>query len=79
MSMISFKSYLDEVFKKPNVLQGLVSKRARRAREVHDERNSPNRKLQVKWKEKEANLNKDMGWNPNDEGNNLRVRTTVLP
>ena len=79
MSMISFKSYLDEVFKKPNVLQGLVSKRARRAREVHDERNSPNRKLQVKWKEKEAKLNKDMGWNPNDEGNNLRVRTTVLP
>jgi len=74
--MISFKSYLDEVFKKPNVLQGLVSKRARRAREVHDTRLSPDRKLKLHWKEKEAKLNRDMGWNLNKEGNNLRVRTT---
>ena len=67
--MISFKSYLDEVFKKPNILQGLVSKRARRAREVHDTRFSPDRKLGVQWKEKEAKLNRKMGWNPNnDEG-----------
>ena len=60
--MKSFHQYLDEVFKKPNILQGLISKRARRAREVHDKRLSPDRKLGLQWKEKEAKLNRDMGW-----------------
>jgi hypothetical protein len=60
--MKSFHQYLDEIFKKPNILQGLISKRARRAREVHDKRLSPDRKLGLQWKEKEAELNRKMGW-----------------
>ena len=60
--MKTFHQYITELYKKPNVLQGLISKRARRAREVHDTRLSPDRKLGVQWKEKEAKLNRKMGW-----------------
>ena len=46
--------------KKPNVVQGLVSPRARKARKVYDERHSETRKQKVKWREAEARLNRDM-------------------
>ena len=58
--MKSFIEYLNEAMKKPNIFQGLVSPRARKAREVYDKRHSGTRKQEVKWREAEARLNKDM-------------------
>ena len=63
MGMKSFIDYLNEAtLKKPNVWQGLVSPRARKARKVYDVRHSDARKSKVKWREAEAKLNRDMGW-----------------
>ena len=58
--MKSFIEYLNEAMKKPNVVQGLVSPRARKARKVYDKRHSDSRKSEVKWRAAEAKLNKDM-------------------
>ena len=60
--MKSFIQYLNEAMKKPNIVQGLLSPRARRAREVYDERHSELRKSKVKWREAEEKLNRDMDW-----------------
>ena len=58
--MKSFIEYLNEEMKKPNVLQGLVSPRARKARKVYDKRHSDIRKSEVKWRKAEATLRKEM-------------------
>ena len=59
--MKSFIEYLNEAtLKKPNVWQGLVSPRARRARKVYDKRHSAGRKSEVKWREAEAKLKRDI-------------------
>ena len=61
--MKSFIQYLnEEIMKKPNIVQGLLSPRARRARKVYDERHSELRKSTVKWREAEEKLNRDMDW-----------------
>jgi hypothetical protein len=61
MGMKSFIDYLNEAtLKKPNVWQGLVSPRARKARKVYDERHSDDRKHKVKWRQRENKLNRDM-------------------
>jgi len=61
--MKSFIEYLNEAtLKKPNVWQGLVSPRARKARKVYDVRHSDARKSKVKWREAEGKLNRDMRW-----------------
>ena len=56
--MKSFIEYLNEAMKKPNIFQGLVSPRARKAREVYDKRHSDVRKSEVKWRKAEADLKK---------------------
>ena len=58
--MKSFIEYLNEAMKKPNIFQGLVSPRARKAREVHDKRHSDIRKSEVKWRKAESKLRKEM-------------------
>jgi len=58
--MKSFIEYLNEVMKKPNVIQSLFSTRARKAREVYDKRNSVGRKSKVKWQEAEEKLKRDI-------------------
>ena len=58
--MKSFIEYLNEAMKKPNIVQGIVSPRARKARKVYDVRNSDVRKSEVKWRAAEAKLNRDM-------------------
>ena len=60
--MKSFIEYLNEAMKKPNIVQGVFSPRARKARKVYDTRYSDARKSKVKWREAEAKLNRDMGW-----------------
>jgi len=63
--MKSFIEYLNEAMKKPNIVQGVISPRARKARKVYDERHSDARKSKVKWREAEAKVNRDMGWTTN--------------
>ena len=58
--MKSFIEYLNEAMKKPNVVQGLVSPRARKARKVYDKRHSDSRKSEVKWRAAEAKLKRDI-------------------
>ena len=63
--MKSFIEYLNEAMKKPNIVQGIVSPRARKARKVYDVRHSDARKSEVKWRAAEDKLNRDMNWNTN--------------
>tara|TARA_Y100000310_G_C20561740_1_gene753412 strand:- start:760 stop:1002 length:243 start_codon:yes stop_codon:yes gene_type:complete len=58
--MKSFIEYLNEAMKKPNIVQGVFSPRARKARGVYDKRHSDWRKSEVKWRKAEADLKRDM-------------------
>ena len=44
------------------MLRRAVSSRARKLKRAKDKRISPVRKSEVKWREAEAKLNRDMGW-----------------
>jgi len=61
--MKSFIEYLNEAMKKPNIVQGIVSPRARKARKVYDanEKRKPERR-KVYYDDMEAKLNRDMNW-----------------
>jgi hypothetical protein len=66
--MQSFKSYLDEEKKKPGILRRIFPKKASEKvnKTQWDSRKS---KKPVDYREAEAKLNKDMGWDTNnDEG-----------
>ena len=65
--MKSFIEYLNEAMKKPNVVQGVFSPRARKARKVYDVRHSDVRKSEVKWRAAEDKLNRDMNWTTNKD------------
>ena len=65
--MKSFIEYLNEAMKKPNIVQGIVSPRARKARKVYDVRHSDVRKSEVKWRAAEDKLNRDMNWTTNKD------------
>jgi hypothetical protein len=61
--MKSFIEYLNEAMKKPNIVQGIVSPRARKARKVYDA--NEKRKLekrQAYYDDMEAKVRGEMGW-----------------
>jgi len=75
--MKTFIEYLNEAMKKPNIVQGMLSPRARKARKVHDERHSDTRKSKVKWREAERNLNIDMKKLRKDGGKDINTPWTT--